>query len=408
MSVAGLDAVPGALTPFIARGELSGVVALTWHQGEIVQALALGCRDIATASPVRRDTLFRIASMTKPIVSAAAMMLVDEGRLALDDPITRWMPELADMQVLRRADGALTDVVPADRDITVEDLLTHKAGIAYAMFSEGAIAEACRDLLGDGFGTDKTPDEWLAALGTLPLSYQPGERMHYGHATDVLGFLIARIDGEPLADVLERRIFAPLGMRDTAFGVRPEKEDRLATMYRHEEGTGEPIAVDLPGFDTPGAFASGGVGLISTADDYLAFARLLLGDGEVDGVRLLRPETVRDMRTDRLTSEQRRIPFIGAPTWAGMGFGLGLGLVDVPEKNLLGCGRTGSFTWPGAFGTWWQADPAEQIVMVYMVQHLMPLNPDIGATIASGRGMAGREALPVYQRLTYDALTGPA
>lgn len=324
--------------------------------------------------------------------------------MALSDPITRWAPEFAGMRVVLDPAGPLDRTAPAARDITVEDLLTHRSGLAYGFSSRGPLAKAHEDVLGSVFNTQLDPDAWMAALASLPLSYQPGERLHYSHATEVLGFLVARIAGRPLGQVLAERVFGPLGMIDTGFWVPPAKQDRLAGLYGWDEATERLTRTPMPARDTPTVFDQGGGGLFSTVDDYLAFARMLLNDGEVDGVRLLKAETVGDMRTNRLTPEQRAVPFLGFDMWAGMGFGLGLSVVDDPAKNLMSVGSEGSFGWPGAFGTWWQADPVKDLILIFMIQHSMPLGPDAGAEIGAGRGMAGRMALPAFQQATYAAL----
>jgi CubicO group peptidase (beta-lactamase class C family) len=235
--------------------------------------------------------------MSKPITSVAALMLVEEGRIGLADPISRWVPELANPRVLRDATGPLDDTVPGERAITVEDLLTHRSGIAYGPFSEGPIQEAYERVLGDPGMNRMTVDEWLGALGTLPLAYQPGERFHYGHSTDVLGFLVGRVEGKPLRSVLQERIFAPLGMTDTDFWLPREKRARLASLYAYDEKAGRLVKVDTEMYDEPPQYTPGGGGLISSAADYHRFARMLLGDGALDGVRLLKPETARAMRT---------------------------------------------------------------------------------------------------------------
>lgn len=399
-----LATVRSALQGFVDRGELSGVVTLASLNGEVVETSAIGWSDIETRTPMRPDTLFRIASMTKPVTSVAAMMLVEEGRIALSDPISRWIPELAEPLVLRDAAGPLHDVEPARRAITVEDLLTHRSGIAYAPFSEGPLKQAYESALGDPGMNRSTPDQWLAALGALPLAFQPGERFHYGHSTDVLGFLIGRVEGKPFREVLRDRIFAPLGMADTDFWLPREKRGRLASLYAYDSASGALAKVEPEMYDEPPAYTPGGGGLISSAPDYHRFARLLLEGGALDGVRLLRPETVRLMQTNRLTEAQRRIPFAGMDLWKKSGFGLGVSIAEDIIDNPYSCGAPGSITWPGVFGTWWQADPVNDLVLIYLVQHQVPVSARSGSTIATGRGAAGRRALPVYQQGIYDAL----
>lgn len=391
-----------ALKGIVDQGALAGVVTLIWRRGEVVQVDAVGQRDIAGGKPMQRDTLFRIASMTKPITTLAALMLVEEGKLKLDDPVTKWLPELKDMLVLEAADGPLDATVPAQRDITVEDLMTHRAGLAYGFTSMGPIAHAHEEKLGSALANPHTPDEWLRRLGELPLSYQPGERFHYSHATDVLGFLVARIEGKPLGEVLKDRIFAPLGMNDTGFWTPPEKRDRLAKLYQAGEGPLKDVSWSDP--PAPPAFEGGGGGLVSTADDYLKFARLMLGRGEVDGVRLVKPETVDLMTGNRLTDEQRGHAFLGMPFWLSQGFGLGASMIMDEEKHQwMGAGGKGSFGWPGAFGTWWQADPVNDVILIYLIQDSMPLGPE-AVTAMQGQRPTGRIALPMFQKMAYAAL----
>lgn len=403
-----LATVRSALQGFVDRGELSGIVTLSSLKGEVVETSAIGWSDIESRTPMRPDTLFRIASMTKPITSVAALMLVEEGRLALSDPISRWIPELADPVVLRDAAGPLHDVSPAVRAITVEDLLTHRSGIAYAPFSEGPLKQAYETALGDPGMNRLTSDQWLAALGSLPLAHQPGDRFHYGHSSDVLGFLIGRVEGRPFRQVLAERVFAPLGMADTNFWLPPEKRSRLASLYAFEEASGTLAKLDLEMYDEPPSYTPGGGGLISSAPDYHRFARMLLEGGSLNGVRLLRPETVRLMQTNRLTPAQRRVPFVGMDLWTKSGFGLGVAITEDLVDNPYSCGAPGSITWPGVFGTWWQADPVNDLIMIYLIQHQVPVSANSGSTIATGQGAAGRRALPVYQRGIYDALRGEA
>jgi CubicO group peptidase (beta-lactamase class C family) len=393
-----------ALQGVVDNGLLSGAVTLIWRGGEIADVTTVGRRDIEADLPMTRDTLFRIASMTKPVTSVAALMLMEEGKLGLDDPITKWLPEFADMRVLKDAQGPLDQTYPAPRDITVDDLMTHRSGLAYAFTSVGPIAHAHQRALGDVLNIATTPDDWMKALGDLPLSYAPGERFHYSHATDVLGFLVGRIEGKPFRQVLFERIFEPLGMVDTDFYVPPDKRDREAVVYRlDDEGRLNPTPFKT--YDAPPAFTGGGGGLVSTADDYLRFARMLLGGGRVDGVRLLQPETVALMTANRLSEAQREIPFMGIPFWAGQGFGLGLSVVTDAEKQAwMGPATNGAFGWPGAFGTWWRADPAEDLIMLYLVQNAMSLEPESVSQLATGQRMAAQAALPMFQAITYGAL----
>jgi len=402
---AALAKIPPALQAVIDAGDLSGFVTLIWRKGEELQFNALGCRNIESGAPMTRDTLFRIASMTKPITSVAALMLMEEGKLRLDDPISKWMPEFADMRVLKDAQGPVEDTYLAPRAITVEDLMTHRSGLAYGFTSIGPIAYAYQKALGDVLTNQMTPDAWLKALGGLPLSYPPGERFHYSHATDVLGLLVGRIAGLDFRDFLFKRIFEPLGMVDTDFWIPPAKRSRMATMYRMKEDESGLEVAPFPLVDAPPLFCGGGGGLISTLDDYLKFARMLLGGGEVDGVRLLKPETVTLMRANRLSDAQRAVPFMGIPFWAGQGFGLGLSVItDVEKQAWMGAGSNGAFGWPGAFGTWWRGDPEEDMILIYLIQNSMPLGPEAAAQLATGQRMGARAALPTFQNLTYAAL----
>ena len=390
-----------SITEAVDAGLLSGAVTCVWHRGEVLQVNKIGLRDVEAGLPMRDDTIFRIASMTKPITVAAAMALAEEGKLALSDPITRWVPELADMRVLVDPGGPLDDTVAARRPITVEDLMTHRSGLAYSFSVVGPISRAYAQV-----SLRQDADDWLAEIARLPLMHQPGERLTYSHATEVLGIALSRIEGKPLQTVLSERIFAPLGMADTGFWVAPEKRERAATMYRLDEKTGlqhdmmGPVPVREP------RFCQGGASLVSTAGDYLQFARMLLGAGEVDGVRVLTPDSVRLMRTDRLTDGQKRQPFLGAPFWVGRGFGLNLSVVTDPTRSsqLFGPGGLGTFSWPGAYGTWWQADPTNDLILIYLIQNYPDLNA-AAAAVAGNTALAKLQSTqPKFVRRTYKAL----
>lgn len=395
-----LDRNQGSIREACDAGLLAGAVTVVWRGGQLLQVSATGYRDVDAGTPMERDTVFRIASMTKPVTVAAAMSLVDEGRLALNDPITRWAPEFAEMAVLDNPAGPLDATHPARRVITVEDLMTHRAGLAYGFSVGGPISREYQRLpFGQG------PDPWLARIAELPLVHQPGERMIYGHGTDVLGVLLARIEGKPLPQVLDERIFGPLGMTDTGFWVPAEKRHRAATMYRLDEDNRLRHDVMGPANITPPAFPNAGGGLWSTADDYLRFVRMLLADGVFDGARILSAESVRLMRTDRLTAEQKQHPFLGAPFWIGRGFGLNLSVVTDPAKSrpLYGAGGAGTFGWPGAYGTWWQADPAADLILLYLVQNYPTVVA--AAAVAGNTSIATLQtAQPKFVHRTYRAL----
>jgi CubicO group peptidase (beta-lactamase class C family) len=399
-----LDGNQASIREAIDVGLLAGAVTLVWQNGQVLQVNELGYRDVEAKLPMQRDTVFRIASMSKPVTVAAAMSLAEEGKLTLTDPVTKWLPELADMRVLREPRGPLDKTEPARRAITIDDLMTHRSGLAYAFSVLGPLGAAYGKLK-----MRQDQDHWLAELATLPLAHQPGERLTYSHATDVLGIVLSRIEGKPLSAVLRERIFEPLGMADTGVSVTPAGRRRAATMYKLDENNTLQHDVMAPAPITDPPFCAGGAGLWSTADDYMRFAQMLLAGGSVDGVRVLSDESVRLMRTDRLTEEQKRHPFLGAPFWVGRGFGLNLSVVTDPAKSrqLFGPGGLGTFSWPGAFGTWWQADPGANVILIYMIQNLPNLGVDAAAAIAGNTSLAKlQSAQPKFVRRTYQALEG--
>jgi CubicO group peptidase (beta-lactamase class C family) len=224
------DRVAAAIGAYVDAGELAGAAALVWRDGK-AHITAVGWRNVDARLPIERDTIFRIASMTKPVTSTAALMLFEEGRFALDDPIARWAPEFSQMRVLRSPDGSLVETDPAERPITFEDLLTHRSGLTYGDFHRGPIASAYRQALGGAIDSEVAPDRWIERLAALPLIDHPGRSFHYGHSTDLLGLLIARMEDAPFEDVLKRRIFDPLGMTDTSFTVAGAEHGRRARLY---------------------------------------------------------------------------------------------------------------------------------------------------------------------------------
>ena len=391
----------------IDAGQLAGAATLIWKDG-VTRVECAGWRDREAYLPVERDTLFRIASLSKPITSVAALMLVDEGLLALSDPIARWAPEFTRMRVLRDPAGALDeaalrDTVPAERQITVEDLLTHRSGLSYGSFWPGPIGDAYRESLGGDIDTDRTPDEWIARLAALPLIDQPGATLHYGQSVDLLGLLLARIDRTSRGELLARRIFGPLGMTDTGFIVPAAQRGRRACAYGFDDdgrltrlsaGHAGAFRDERPEGMT---FESGGAGLWSTLDDFLAFARLFVGGGAVDGVRILRPETIALMTTNTLAPAQRATAEVaGLPLFtAGHGFGLGVAVVMEPEhaEPLVCGGGVGAVGWPGAFGGWWRADPNDGSVRIFLAHNMIAREQ-----FAKGIGFGVYEAITAFQR----------
>lgn len=371
-SAVGLKAVTAAVQDAIDKGDAVGVVTLLYRHGDIAQVNAVGWQDEAAKTPMRRDSIFRIASMTKPIVSVATLILMEEGKFELTDPVDKFLPELANPKMLRSPTDAMDTAIASPRSITILDLLTHRSGIVTPDTVAGTLVDALKNA---DAAHDVGPDEWIKRVGALPLAYEPGTRFNYGNSFDVLGVLVARAAGMALPEFLEARIFRPLSMKDTGFRVSPDKMARFATNYKTDPQTGRHVVTDQPGehsrWAKPVIFPSGAGGLVSTADDYLGFARMLLGRGRSGDVRILSHESVALMTANQLTADQRKTPFAGFEFWAGQGFGLGVSVVDDIAKQArspFGFSSAGSFGWPGAFGTWWQADPKEDMIQIFLIQ----------------------------------------
>lgn len=374
LSRAPLERMHHAMAAHVQSGGMPGLVTLVYRRGE-VYVDAVGRQTLGGSIPMRRDTIFRIASMTKPIAAAAAMILVEECRMGLDDPVDRWLPELADRQVMRRLDGPLDDTVPAHRPITLRDLLTLRMGIGHilAPASDYPIRRKL-DELGLLLGPPQpqalpSPDEWMQRVGTLPLMSQPGEQWTYDLGLDVLGVLIARVADRPLDVFLRERLFDPLGMKDTGFHVPREKLGRLAGSYAPNPAQWSLDVYD--GIDDsqwarPPAFASASGGLVSTVDDYLAFCRMLLDQGAYGRDRILSRASVDLMTTDQLTAEQRAANRMFLGDHSGWGFGLSVNLRrDDFARN------PGRFGWDGGLGTSAYTDPTEQTIGILMTQRMM-------------------------------------
>ncbi|MEU1618350.1 serine hydrolase domain-containing protein [Streptomyces sp. NPDC005722] len=353
------------LQAFVDDGSVPGAVGLV-ARGDRVEVAAVGTLGVTDPAPMARDSLFRIASITKPVVAAAVMMLVDDGLVALSDPVAAWLPELAGPVVVRTPASALDDVVPAAAPITVLDLLASRAGYGFpADFSLPALAPLFGELLQGPPRPQQVmaPDAWMATLGGIPLLRQPGEAWLYNTCSDIQGVLVARVSGRPLPEFLAERIFGPLGMTDTGFSVPPSGIGRLAGYYRPDPPGGLEL-VDAPDgqWSSPPAFPSGASGLVSTVDDWYAFGRMLLAGGTAGGRRLLSEESVRLMTTDHLPPEERGANelFLEGQGW---GFGGSVDVVPLAPWNV-----PGRYGWIGGTGTAAHIVPATDTVTVLLTQ----------------------------------------
>ena len=360
-----LERLTQTLEDYVESGRLAGGVALVARRGQIVYLHAFGERDRESGAPMTADSMFRIASQTKAIVSTAVMMLQEEGALLIRDPVGDYLPEFRETTVAVPRDRGGYDVVPATRPITIRDLLTHTSGYGYGT---GVAANRWQSAGIQGWyfaDRDEPIAETVKRIAALPADAQPGERWVYGYSTDILGALVERVSGQPLDRFLEERIFRPLGMTDTHFYVPEDKRDRLAAVYSAAEGG--IVRAEGTGSNGQGAYVegprksfSGGAGLVSTATDYARFLQMLLNGGELDGVRLLSPKTVELMTVDHLGDVQFR---------PGEGFGLGFSIVE--DLGLRGIpGSVGEFGWGGAYHSTYWVDPAEELVVVYLTQLL--------------------------------------
>ncbi|WP_066367835.1 serine hydrolase domain-containing protein [Herbidospora mongoliensis] len=376
-SEAGLRRVHDVLARHVDSGKIPGLVALVGRGGE-THVEALGTMRHDGGAPMRRDTIFRMASTSKPVSTAAAMILLDECRLRLDDLVEPWLPELADRQVLKRIDSPLDDTVPARRPITVRDVLTSTFGLGMDLTSlgtpiMGAIFE--QGLTPDLPTPMPEPDEWMRRLGALPLMHQPGERWQYHISNDLLGVLVSRVTGQSFESFLRERIFEPLGMKDTGFHVPADKIDRLPTLYAPDPQTGEfhvwDDAADGRWSRSP-AFQGGGGGLVSTVDDYHAYFRMLLNGGTHDGERILSRPAVELMTTNRLNPAQNAARNALATDNVHISFGQGQhggwGLGMAVRTYRGDYAPVGQFGWDGGSGTSTYADPGKQVTGILLTQ----------------------------------------
>jgi CubicO group peptidase (beta-lactamase class C family) len=367
MSAERLERIGALNRRYVDEGKLAGVVTLVARDGKVVHVDAVGQADLTTGAPMREDTLFRIYSMTKPITSVALMMLYEEGAFQLSDPISKFLPELANLEVLQD-DGTRLPAQP----ITFQQLLTHTAGFSYGFNAQDPVDQLYQ---ASDWARSENLDTFIATLAKLPLKFQPGSRWHYSVANDVQGALVERISGQRFDVFLKTRLFEPLGMQDTFFDVPSDKRARLGTNHHYDAEAGRLEVLteaEYPVFAGT-TFFSGGAGLVSTAADYARFAEMLRNGGALGKARILSPKTVELMTLNHLpalmqasgSGEQPGLGGLGG--YSGAGFGLGFAVVtDVPATRVIG--SEGEYSWGGAAGTIFWIDPVEEIVVVGMIQ----------------------------------------
>lgn len=383
MSSERLERLSTGMQQLVDDGELAGIVTAVARRGKLVHLETFGRQDIASDTPMAEDSLFRIYSMSKPITGVALMMLYEEGRFALKDPVSKYIPELKGLKVAA-GDGSNGSIVEdVDHEMTIRELMSHSGGLTYGFSRESQVDKMYRDA--GVMDRDSTLKEMIDKLAALPLHHQPGSKWHYSVSVDVQGYLVEVLSGQPFDEFLQQRIFDPLGMTDTAFWVRAEKVDRFAQVYGYDDDR-ELVPVEGPGtsrdpspyLSRPALFSGGG-GLVGSTMDYVRFCQMMLNGGELDGVRLLSPLTVSLMSRDQLPP--------GVDVSAGVGFGLDFSVITDPVQSD-GISK-GEYQWGGAAGTWFWIDPVEDLVFVGMIQHFGEGMPDVRS---------------ISKRLTYQAI----
>jgi CubicO group peptidase (beta-lactamase class C family) len=375
--------------------QLAGIVTVLARHGKVVQQKVYGRLDIAGDKPMQKDTIVRIYSMTKPMVGVAMMMLYEEGKWRPSDPISRYIPEFANLKVATGADKDGQPILEAPAHApTMGELMSHTAGFTYGLFGNMPVDKMYQqaDLLGS-----PSLQDFINRLSKLPLLYQPGEGWVYSVSVDVQGYLVEKLSGKPLPEFMRERIFEPLGMKDTSFFVPSEKLGRLATIYQWD-GMKKELAPQPrdPGVSTPPGMPSGGGGLYSTAGDYLLFTQMVLNGGELNGARLLAPSSIELMRTNRVSDRVKEANKFGIGAYRmqpGLGFGFDFAILEDPLKLGSTAGK-GSFLWDGIAGTWFWIDPTNDVIFIGIIQRRggVPGTPNIEE---------------LTRALTYQALVDP-
>jgi CubicO group peptidase (beta-lactamase class C family) len=392
---------------FIDNKKLGGANCIIWKDGQVLHQESLGYMNLETCELMTVDTIFRIASMTKPITSVLAMMLYEEKKFNLDDPITKWFPQFGKMKVLNKQSG---EYEQARRVITVLDLLTHRAGFTYSGFQKGKLKDDYDEVLGGDIDTERTIEQWINGLASLPLVSQPGELFNYGKSTDLLGILISIIEGKKLGKVMEEKIFIPLGMTDTFFDVPHNKRNRCASNMGYDE-SGKPVNLETvpskmafkerpPDLE----FEAGSGGLWSTIDDFLKFAILFVENGHSNGVQILKPEMIQFMCSNQLTDYQREHSTLMNSKMFREHYGFGLGLAVVMKESMYGsmpcAGSVGSVGWPGAYGGWWSADPVKKAISIFLTHSMTELHQ-----LGRGIGFELYEAIDIFSNYSKEVIS---
>jgi CubicO group peptidase (beta-lactamase class C family) len=360
-----LGRINRAMQGYVDQGRLSGAITIVARRGEIAHAECVGWMDLEAKKPVRLDTLYPIFSMTKPVTSVALMMLYEEGLFHLFDPVSKFIPEFKELQVYVKTVEGTPEFTSPEREITIHDLLTHTAGLVSDFWLDPSLTKLVKEAGLDQ--PDLSLQEFTNRLSKLPLIHQPGEAWRYGEAYEVVARLVEVISNQPFAAFLKQRIFEPLGMHDTGFGIPEGQQDRLVKYYGFSEAGGLVEALEENPRWRPSSIPRGGIGLVSTASDYLRFAQMLLNGGELDGVRLLGRKTVQYMTRNHLP--QALLPPQVAPGWEvpGYGYGLGFGVVtDAVQCKVMG--SEGQYYWDGIEGTWFWIDPKEELIGLIMLR----------------------------------------